>query len=110
MNGLSVNCPEGWFVREGYCLKAVEAANFINEFDAGGVCEELGGFIFEPMNEQYTLDLEELLQQQDLFEESFWIGLTNSYNPMRMENIFQFKSKLYVFDNHFSKWSSKYDG
>ena len=90
-------------------MKAIEATNGINEFDAGAICEENGGSIFEPLNEQYTLDLETLLvdHSEGLTEESFWIGLTYSYNPLRREKIFQFKNKVYVFDNHFSRWSSK---
>ena len=105
----SVHCPSGWYVREGLCLKAIEFINGINEFDAGGVCEDNGGFIFEPMNDQYTLDLEALLSKHvdGLTEDSFWIGLTYSYNALRNEKIFQFKSKVYVFDDHFSKWSTE---
>ena len=102
-----VHCPSGWYVREGLCLKVIESLNGINEFDAGAVCEDHGGFIFEPMNDQYTSDLEALLSQYSdgSTEKSFWIGLTYSYNPLRNEKIFQFKSKLYVFEDHFSMWS-----
>ena len=104
-----VNCPEGWYVKEGLCLKAIVTSSGINEFNAGAKCEEVGGFIFEPMNEQYSVDLEELLKDNpdELTETSFWIGLTYSYNLLRKEKIFQFKSHVYVFDNHFNKWDSE---
>lgn len=104
-----VNCPEGWYVKEGLCLKAIVTSSGINEFNAGAKCDEVGGFIFEPMNEQYSADLEGLLMDNpdELTETSFWIGLTYSYNLLRKEKIFQFKSHVYVFDNHFNKWDSE---
>ena len=74
-NNCPVNCPKGWFHSTGYCLKAVEDTGFSN-YEAKTKCEDLGGFILPPMNEQYTKDIEDLLKtsKDDLMETDFWIG------------------------------------
>ena len=103
---ISVTCPDGWFKNQGVCLKAVESNETFAQASASSKCEEVGGELFSPMNDQYTLDLEDLLSNTSIItESSFWIGISYSYNTLRKEKIFQFKNKLYIFDQHFNKWS-----
>lgn len=71
-----VYCPEGWYSSKGYCLKAVLSSSGLKYADANKKCEDLGGFILEPMNEMYTQDLEEVLTNytKNSNESAWWIG------------------------------------
>ncbi len=73
----SVYCPEGWHSSKGYCLKAVELADGFAYADANAKCEELGGFIAEPLNDMTHNDIQFILNNQSatLTETHFWIGM-----------------------------------
>ena len=74
---ISVNCPNGWFHNSGYCLKAIEEDEGFSGHQLQQKCEDLGGFLFSPMNEKYTKDLEDLLSSSsDVKGTDFWIGDT----------------------------------
>ena len=101
-----MTCPDGWFKNQGLCLQAVESNETFAQASANSKCEEVGGELFSPMNDQYTTDLEDLLSNTSVITEtSFWIGISYSYNTLRKEKIFQFKNKLYIFNQHFNKWA-----
>ena len=75
MKSISVNCPDGWFHNDGYCLKALKEVQKFDQIAAKTKCEDMGGFIFTPMNEKYTEDLEALLLSNQEFKGTdFWIG------------------------------------
>ena len=86
----------------------IEEAVGYSKVYANTKCEEVGGFVISPMNEMYNKDLEDLLANSTgLNGTDFWIGVEKSFNPLRMEFIFQFINKVYIFDQHFSNWATR---
>ena len=56
-------------------MKALKEVQKFNQLVAKTKCEDIGGFIFTPMNEKYTEDLEALLLSNPEFKGTdFWIG------------------------------------
>ena len=87
----------------------IEEAVGYSKVYANTKCEEVGGFVISPMNEMYNKDLEDLLANSTgLNGTDFWIGVEKSFNPLRMEFIFQFINKVYIFDQHFSNWATSH--
>ena len=76
MYAFLVQCPEGWFHKNGLCLKLLELDEGFSRATATVKCEEIGGYVAMPMNDMYTKDIEDMigaLNEPPKYTH-FWIG------------------------------------